>query len=64
MPKMKTSRTMAKRVKFTGTGKVKVHHAGMGHLAPRKTRKQRKHLAQAYYLAKHDERTIKEWVSK
>ncbi len=43
MPKMKTSRTMAKRVKFTGTGKVKVHHAGMGHLAPRKTRKQRKH---------------------
>ena len=55
---------MAKRVKFTGTGKVKVHHAGMGHLAPRKTRKQRKHLATAYYLHKKDEKTVKEWVSK
>ena len=64
MPKMKTSRTMAKRVKFTGTGKVKVHHAGMGHLAPRNTRKQRKQLATAYYLHKKDEKTVQEWVSK
>lgn len=64
MPKMKTSRTMAKRVKFTGTGKVKVHHSGMGHFAKNKTRKQRKHLAVAYYLNKKDEKTVNEWVSK
>ena len=64
MPKMKSSRTLSKRVRFTGTGKIKVHHAGMGHLAPRKTRKQRKHLAQAYYLNPTDARRTEGLVSR
>ena len=42
MPKMKTKKGLAKRVRFSASGKVKVHHSNMGHLAPRKSRKQRK----------------------
>lgn len=29
MPKMKSSRTLAKRIKVTGSGKIKRHHAYM-----------------------------------
>ena len=44
MPKMKTKRALAKRVKQTGTGKLKRGHAYTSHLAPRKTHKQKVHL--------------------
>ena len=40
MPKMKTKRALAKRVKVTGKGKLKRHSAYTSHLAPRKTHKQ------------------------
>lgn len=50
MPKMKTSRTLAKRIRLTSSGKIKVHHSGMGHFAKNKTHKQKKHLAKAYYV--------------
>lgn len=58
MPKMKSSKTLSKRVRFTASGKVKVHHSGMGHLAPRKSRKQRKHLAGDYYLNPIDQKRV------
>ena len=40
MPKMKTKKAVAKRVKVTGTGKVMTYHPGAGHLKSRKTNKQ------------------------
>ena len=58
MPKMKTNKALAKRVRFTASGLAKVHHSGMGHLAPRKSRKQRKHLAMATYLSPSDQNRI------
>jgi len=64
MPKMKSSKTLSKRVRFTGKGHVKVHHSGMGHFAFRKSRKQRKHLAKAYTLNSVDEKRIEGMVSK
>lgn len=64
MPKMKTSKTLSKRVRFTASGKVKVHHSGMGHLAPRKTRKQRKHLAGDYYLNPIDQKRVEDILGK
>lgn len=63
MPKMKSSRTLAKRIKITGTGKVKVHHAYMGHLAPNKTRKERKHLAKATYLSSGDAQRVRQIIN-
>ena len=39
MPKMKTNKAVAKRVKITGTGKVKRRRPMAGHLKSRKTAK-------------------------
>ena len=41
MPKMKTKKTFAKRVKVTGTGKLKRHHNFTSHFAAHKTHKQK-----------------------
>lgn len=39
MPKQKTSKAVAKRIKVTGTGKMKRHSPGSGHLKSRKSNK-------------------------
>ncbi|MGO2118659.1 MAG: 50S ribosomal protein L35 [Fusobacterium sp.] len=41
MPKMKTRRGTAKRVKVTGTGKYVVKHSGKSHILTKKTRKRK-----------------------
>jgi large subunit ribosomal protein L35 len=64
MPKMKSSRTLMKRIKVTSTGKIKRKHAYMGHFAPNKTRKERKHLAKAGYVDKTDMPRIRDMISK
>ena len=60
MPKMKTKRALAKRVKKTGTGKMKRHSAYTSHLAPRKTHKQKRHLIKSSLISKSDYKRIKE----
>ena len=45
MPKMKSHRGLAKRVKKTGSGKLKRSHAYTSHRFHGKTKKQRRHLA-------------------
>lgn len=37
MPKMKTNKSLSKRVKITGTGKVMRRRPGKGHLKSRKS---------------------------
>ena len=59
MPKMKTKRALAKRVKVTGTGKLKRGHAYVSHLAPRKTHKQKMHLRKSAIVSKSDYKRIK-----
>ncbi len=59
MPKMKTKRALAKRVKVTGTGKLKRGHAYTSHLAPRKTHKQKVHLRKQALVDKSDYKLIK-----
>ena len=44
MPKMKSKKALTKRIKVTGSGKVRRHHAYVSHLAPHKTHKQKRHL--------------------
>jgi large subunit ribosomal protein L35 len=62
MPKMKSSRTLAKRIKITGTGKIKRKHAYMGHFAPNKTHKEKKHLAKAGYVDKANMPGIRQMI--
>jgi len=64
MPKMKTKKALAKRVKVTGSGKLKRMHAYMSHLAPRKTHKQKMHLAKSTTVSKSDYKRIKLLLQK
>lgn len=59
MPKMKTHRGAAKRVKRTGSGKLKRGHAYTSHLAQNKTTKQKKQLSKSAIVSKSDYKRIK-----
>ncbi len=47
MPKQKTHKGLKKRIKITGTGKVKRSRAGHSHLMSCKNSKRRRRLAKA-----------------
>ena len=59
MPKMKTKKALAKRVKRTGSGKLKRGCAYVSHLAPRKSTKQKRHLRKARLVSKSDYKRLK-----
>ena len=44
MPKQKTNSGVKKRFAFTGTGKIKRHHAYHSHILTKKTKKQKRNL--------------------
>ena len=44
MPKVKTNSGAKKRFRFTGTGKIKRHHAYHSHILTKKTKKQERNL--------------------
>ena len=44
MPKVKTNSGAKKRVRFTGTGKIKRHHAFHSHILTKKTKKRKRNL--------------------
>ena len=51
---MKTKKTFAKRVKVTGTGKLKRHHNFTSHFAANKTHKQKVQLRKPDLVSKSD----------
>ena len=64
MPKMKSHRGLAKRVKQTGSGKLKRSHAYTSHRFHGKTKKQRRHLRKASMVHPGDFKRIKSMVSQ
>ena len=58
MPKMKTHRGAAKRLKKTGSGKIKRMRAFKSHILTKKTRKRKRRLRQADLVAKADEKRM------
>ena len=54
MPKMKTHRGTAKRIKVTGTGKFKRHHAFINHNASSKNVKQKRQLRKSTIVDSSD----------
>ena len=44
MPKVKTNSGAKKRFRFTGTGKIKRHHAYHSHILTKKTKRQKRNL--------------------
>ncbi|MEX2221384.1 MAG: 50S ribosomal protein L35 [Candidatus Rokuibacteriota bacterium] len=59
MPKMKTKRAAAKRLKVTGTGKLKRHRGWKRHLLEAKSPKRRRRLGKAVLVAKVDQPRLK-----
>lgn len=59
MPKMKTKRTFAKRVKRTGSGQLKRQQAYVSHMKRRKTTKQNRQLRKAVLVSKSDYKRVK-----
>ena len=64
MPKMKSHRGLAKRVKQTGSGKLKRSHAYTSHRFHGKTKKQRRHLRKASMVHSGDFKRIKSMLSQ
>lgn len=64
MPKMKTKCALAKRVKVTGTGKLKRWSAYTSHLSHNKTHKQKRHLRKSGLVHATDCKRIKYCLSK
>lgn len=58
MPKMKTHKGAKKRFRVSATGKVKHKQCGTGHLAWRKTTKQRRQLRDSRVVSDQDARRI------
>lgn len=58
MPKMKTHRGTAKRIKVTGTGKFKRHHAYCSHKLACKSAKQKRNLRKCAISGSADEGRI------
>jgi len=55
MPKMKTNRSAAKRIKRTGSGKMKRYHAKHRHILTKKTKRQKRRLRSSTLIAKSDQ---------
>jgi large subunit ribosomal protein L35 len=54
MPKMKTNRAAAKRVKSTGSGKFKRWHAFKSHILTKKSRKRKRNLRKGVMIERQD----------
>jgi large subunit ribosomal protein L35 len=58
MPKMKTHRGAAKRVKKTGTGKLKRMRSNKSHILNKKTTKRKRRLRKPDLVSKADEKKL------
>jgi large subunit ribosomal protein L35 len=60
MPKMKSSRSAAKRFRLTATGKVRRNQAFVRHMLTKKTRKRKRGLRQTTLVSPADSRRMKQ----
>lgn len=58
MPKMKTSRSAAKRFSRTKSGKVKRSKANASHILTKKSTKRKRQLRKATLVAKADQKRV------
>ncbi|MBI5144065.1 MAG: 50S ribosomal protein L35 [Candidatus Omnitrophica bacterium] len=58
MPKLKTSKSARKRVRFTKTGKIKHFKAGRRHLLTGKRSKRKRLLGKGAFVAKGEAKSI------
>lgn len=59
MPKMKSKRSAAKRLSFTGSGKVKYKKMNLRHILTKKAQKRKRHLRSAGILSSADSAKVR-----
>ncbi len=59
MLKLKTNRSMLKRVSFTGTGKIKRSRANKGHILTKKSKKRKRALRKAALVSGSDLKRVR-----
>ena len=64
MPKMKTNRATAKRVRKTASGKLKRMRAFKSHILTKKDRKRKRRLRSSTLVAKADVKRVKRLLVK
>ena len=62
MPKMKTDKGAAKRIKVTGTGKLRRRRAFLNHLLEKKSPKRKRHLRKPQMISEADQPRLKRLV--
>ena len=60
MPKVKTNSGAKKRFTFTGTGKVKRHHAYHSHILTKKTKQQKRNLDHSAIVVKENMKQVRD----
>ena len=59
MPKMKTDKGAAKRIKVTGSGKLRRRHAFLNHILEKKSADRKRRLGNETTVSKADTRQVK-----
>jgi len=59
MPKFKSKRALRKRVRLTGSGRLRRHRAYKSHILTKKHPKRKRHLRKAALVARADEARLK-----
>lgn len=59
MPKMKTNRGAAKRLRKTATGRIRRRRAFKSHILTKKSAKRKRRLRQATLVSKADEKRVR-----
>ena len=62
MPKLKTSKTAAKRFEKTASGKIRRGNTGMNHLKMHKSKSAKRRLSMKSEVSNSEKRTIKRMV--
>ncbi len=62
MPKLKTKTSAKKRFSFTGTGKIKRHHAYHSHILTKKSTKRKRNLAYETIVDKANVKAVKDML--
>ncbi len=63
MPKLKSHRGAAKRVKRTATGKFKRHHAYHSHILTKKSRKRKRKLRSSVIVSPGDAKVLEKMLA-
>jgi len=64
VPKQKTHKGLAKRVKISGRGKVMHHRSGAAHLLSKKGSRRRRRLRQPAGLAKGEAKNVRQQLGR